>query len=317
MTQGVDLSYCQPKVDFKQLKALGYDFVILRAGYGNAIKYPGQFDPTFESHYAAAKAAGLNVGAYWYSYAESVEAVKQEAAAFIKAAKGKVFEFPLFFDLEEKKQFDKGVTFCNSIITAFCQEIDKAGYYAGVYCSTFWYTNYVSKSVREKWPLWIAEYNSACNYKGKYTMWQNGTVYVPGVGEIDHDFCYVDYPSIIKAAGKNGLSATAPKKKENAPAAPAKKSVDEIALEVIRGDWGAGATRKKKLTAAGYDYAAVQKRVNELMKQSAPAKKSVDEIALEVIRGDWGAGATRKNKLTAAGYDYAAVQKRVNEMLKK
>ena len=51
------------------------------------------------------------------------------------------------------------------------------------------------------------------------------------------------------------------------PVAPAKKSVDEIALEVIRGDWGAGATRKNKLTAAGYDYAAVQKRVNEMLKK--------------------------------------------------
>ncbi len=48
--------------------------------------------------------------------------------------------------------------------------------------------------------------------------------------------------------------------------APAKKSVDEIAREVIAGKWGNGATRKQKLTAAGYDYSAVQKRVNELLK---------------------------------------------------
>ena len=48
--------------------------------------------------------------------------------------------------------------------------------------------------------------------------------------------------------------------------APAKKSVDEIAREVIAGKWGNGATRKQKLTDAGYDYSAVQKRVNELLK---------------------------------------------------
>lgn len=45
-----------------------------------------------------------------------------------------------------------------------------------------------------------------------------------------------------------------------------KKSVDTIAREVIHGDWGNGDERKKKLTAVGYDYSAVQKRVNELLK---------------------------------------------------
>lgn len=95
--------------------------------------------------------------------------------------------------------------------------------------------------------------------------------------------------------------------------ASAKKSIDEIAKEVIQGKWGAGADRKKRLTAAGYDYNTVQARVNELMK---PKKKSLDEIAKEVIQGKWGAGNERARKLTTAGYDYTAVQKRVNEMLK-
>ena len=68
--------------------------------------------------------------------------------------------------------------------------------------------------------------------------------------------------------------------------------------------------RQKQLTAAGYDYDAVQKRVNEKL-----YRKTVDEIANEVIRGKWGNGTERKQKLTVAGYDYSAVQKRVNEML--
>ena len=97
-----------------------------------------------------------------------------------------------------------------------------------------------------------------------------------------------------------------------------KKSVDEIAREVICGAWGNGADRKNRLTAAGYDYSAVQKRVNELCSNSAnsTSKKSVDEIAREVICGAWGNGADRKNRLTAAGYDYSAVQSRVNALLK-
>lgn len=91
------------------------------------------------------------------------------------------------------------------------------------------------------------------------------------------------------------------------------KSIDTIAKEVIAGKWGVGTNRKKRLTAAGYDYTAVQKRVNELLSPSST--KSTDELAREVIAGKWGVGVDRKKRLTAAGYDYNAVQKRVNELL--
>ena len=96
---------------------------------------------------------------------------------------------------------------------------------------------------------------------------------------------------------------------------PTKKSVDEIAREVIRGDWGNGSDRTKRLSSAGYDANAVQNRVNEILGGSSTPKKSIDEVAREVIRGEWGNGADRKNRLVAAGYNYDAVQKRVNEIL--
>lgn len=93
-----------------------------------------------------------------------------------------------------------------------------------------------------------------------------------------------------------------------------KKDVTTVAKEVIAGKWGSGDERKKKLTAAGYNYDTVQKKVNELLKASA--KKSVAEIAKEVVSGKWGNGADRKKKLEAAGYNYAEVQKEVNKLLK-
>lgn len=93
-----------------------------------------------------------------------------------------------------------------------------------------------------------------------------------------------------------------------------KKTVSQLAQEVLDGKWGNGADRKKKLTAAGYDYAAVQAEVNKLAnKTTAPAKKSNEEIAREVLAGKWGNGAERKKRLTAAGYNYAAIQKIVNK----
>lgn len=90
------------------------------------------------------------------------------------------------------------------------------------------------------------------------------------------------------------------------------KSVEEIAREVLKGLWGSGQTRKTMLTNAGYDYQAVQSKVNELLKP----KLSIDELARQVIDRKWGNGEERRRRLTEAGYDYAAVQKRVNEILK-
>lgn len=92
------------------------------------------------------------------------------------------------------------------------------------------------------------------------------------------------------------------------------KSVDTLAHEVLAGNWGNGSDRVNQLRAAGYDYDAVQNRVNEILSGSSNTK-SIDTIAREVIRGDWGNGQDRVNRLRAAGYDYNAVQKRVNELL--
>jgi len=93
------------------------------------------------------------------------------------------------------------------------------------------------------------------------------------------------------------------------------KSVEELANEVISGQWGNGSDRKAALENAGYNYSAVQNRVNEKLGASVTPAKSVDEIANEVIRGEWGNGAERKQRLAGAGYDYSVIQKRVNEML--
>ena len=100
---------------------------------------------------------------------------------------------------------------------------------------------------------------------------------------------------------------------------PLNKSVEEIAKEVLIGKWGNGTDRKNRLIKAGYDYNAVQKKVNEIKnKKTEPnPKKSIDEIAKEVIKGKWGNGTDRKNSLIKAGYDYSEVQKRVNQLLKK
>ena len=94
-----------------------------------------------------------------------------------------------------------------------------------------------------------------------------------------------------------------------------KKSVEEIAKEVIAGKWDVYPKRKTLLEQAGYNYKEVQTKVNELLSPKSKLK-STDEIAREVIAGKWGNGADRKNRLTKAGYDYKTIQNRVNQLLK-
>ena len=103
-----------------------------------------------------------------------------------------------------------------------------------------------------------------------------------------------------------------PNYKTSGSSGTGKKSIDTVAKEVIAGKWGNNPQRKQKLEKDGYNYSAVQKRVNELSKN-----KSIDKVAKQVIAGKWGNNPQRKQKLEKAGYNYSAVQKRVNELSKK
>lgn len=122
----------------------------------------------------------------------------------------------------------------------------------------------------------------------------------------------------VEVLAANGVLVKKEKKEEPKVPTEIKKSVEEIAREVLAGKWGNGTDRKNRITAAGYDYSAVQAKVNEIINGSTPTsspKKSVDEIAREVIQGKWGNGSDRKKSLIEAGYDYSEVQKKVNQLL--
>ena len=133
---------------------------------------------------------------------------------------------------------------------------------------------------------------------------ENGTIHGKTGDQTGKEICtnrYYNYP------WTNVLRYTA-------EATVGRSDIDTVAREVIAGKWGNGSYRKNRLTSAGYDYNAVQRRVNEIL--SGSTSKSIDTIAREVIAGKWGNGSDRKNRLTSAGYDYNAVRNRVNEILK-
>ena len=204
--KGIDVSHYQGVIDFQKVKNAGVKFVIIKAGYG---KYEYQKDPCFEKNYKNAKAAGLDVGAYWFSYAKTANEALQEAKACVSVIKGKKFEYPIYFDLEGES-LTAGKTVCSEMCRIFCNALEDAGYFAGIYISRSPAQTLLDDTCKTRYALWLAEYSSKCNYSGTYGMWQySSTSKVNGIsGNVDMDYCYVDYPSKIKSAGLNGFTAT-------------------------------------------------------------------------------------------------------------
>ena len=205
MTKGIDVSKHQGAVDWKKVKKSGVDFVMIRAGYG---KYESQKDSMFEKNYSGAKAAGLSVGAYYYSYAKSKTDAKKEAELFLKYTNGKQFDMPLALDIEEKSQSDKGKAFVSDIVRTFCETLEKGGKYVSVYANKYWLDNFVDDDCKRRYDIWLAQWTNKPSYKGAYGMWQNSSSgSVNGIaGRVDTDIAYKDYPKIIKGEGLNGYS---------------------------------------------------------------------------------------------------------------
>ena len=206
--KGIDVSVHNGNIDWNKVKADGIDFAILRAGYGRLEK---QKDEKFEANYAAAKAVGIPVGAYWYSYAMTPEEAELEADVFLKVISGKQFEFPVYYDVEEKKQFDLGKENVSAIMRAFLSKVEAAGYFTGLYGSASSLTTHTADDIKSRYTIWLAHWVQQTNYSGSYAVWQyseKGSV--NGItGSVDLDTCTKDFPTIIKSKGLNGFGKAA------------------------------------------------------------------------------------------------------------
>lgn len=205
--KGIDVSVHNGDIDWGKVKADGIDFAILRAGYGRLVS---QKDERFEQNYAGAKAVGLPIGAYWYSYAMTPEEAELEADVFLSVIKGKQFEMPVYFDLEEKKQFDLGKEQVSAIMRAFLKKVESAGYFVGLYGSASSLTTHTADDIKSWYTIWLAHWVDQTNYSGAYGIWQHSEKgKVAGInGNVDLDICYKDFPTIIKGKGLNGWGKT-------------------------------------------------------------------------------------------------------------
>ena len=208
MTQvfGIDVSEYQGEIDWKKIKASGRSFAILRCGYG---RYADQIDRRFEQNYKNAKAAGVHVGAYLFSYALTTEQAKEEAENCLRFLRGKTFEYPIVYDVETAAQRKLGKEKLSALVRAFCDTLEKHGYFVSVYASLDFLKNALTTDVTSRYDVWLAQWASKPTYAGAYGMWQySATGTVSGIrGAVDLDVAYKNYPLIMRRNGLNGFHA--------------------------------------------------------------------------------------------------------------
>ena len=246
MIKGIDISKYQINVNYKKLKSQGIEFAIIQCGFG---KNATQKDKMFEKHYKGLKDAGIKVGCYLYSYCDNVNNAILEAKNCLEFIKGKTFELPVFYDLEDKITKKLGRVEITEIAKIFCEEIEKNGYKAGVYANLDWFKNYIDLSKINQYKIWLAQWTNNPTKDFHYDYWQyTDKGNVDGiVGYVDMNYCYdtsVTVENVDKIVDN-------------------RKTNEEIAKEVWAGKWSNGQERIDKLTQAGYDYNEIQKIVNQ------------------------------------------------------
>ena len=189
---GIDVSKWQGKINFEAVRDAGCQFVIMRIGHG---RNGMEMDEYYRSNMAGAKAAGLDVGVYFYSTANTEKAVRQEARWIAENLKGEKLDFPVVFDWESFSNFQKygmSIHDLNMLFEAFADELQKQGYSAMLYGSknylqNFWYP-------QKKYPVWLAHYTDQTDYLGDYAIWQMSCRgRIPGIaGDVDLDIQYMD-----------------------------------------------------------------------------------------------------------------------------
>ena len=190
-TFGIDVSAWQDEIDFDAVRKAGCEFVIIRIGYSENGKVT--VDKRFDENYKKAKAAGLKIGVYLFTYDKTEEEIRSSAAWVIDKLGGDKLDLPVAFDWEDFGQFQTyNMSFAdlNRLYDAFSEELSKNGYDCMLYGSM----NYLEKvwddtDIR---PVWLAHYTDKTDYKGPYILWQaSATGNIDGIdGDVDMDILY-------------------------------------------------------------------------------------------------------------------------------
>ena len=135
-------------------------------------------------------------GVYHYSYVNSIDRAILEAKNCLNFIKGKKIDLPVFYDLEERSIQKLGKDLITKCAIAFCEEIEKAGYKAGVYANLNWFINYidVKEIIKHGFKIWLAQWNNKPTADFPINYWQyTSKGQIHGIeGNVDLDICYDD-----------------------------------------------------------------------------------------------------------------------------
>ena len=199
--KGIDVSSYQGDINWDAVAKDGIDFAMIRILTGKnagAVNY----DSKFKTNYSGARAAGLNVGVYRYSYATSRTLARREAKAVIDALDGRKLDYPVVMDFEDSSILQGTSTNVRraEIILAFKEEVENAGYKFALYANKNWLDNYIDTGMLGDTHIWIARWRSLSSGhgytgKGRVTMWQyTDAGSVKGIsGKVDMDVSYKKY----------------------------------------------------------------------------------------------------------------------------
>lgn len=200
--KGIDISNHQGVISGATFNKMEYDKIILRSSYTlQQMAFRMEKDKSFDTNIKNAYAANKKVGIYHYSQARTMAEARKEAEFVLECIKPykKMINLPVAFDYE----FSGGrfnAAYAKSIgkyglldiINVFCDTIKAAGYKPMVYANLVTLNNYIAPVLPDLWPVWVAQYNSKCDYTKPHYMWQySSSGKVAGIpGNVDMDQFY-------------------------------------------------------------------------------------------------------------------------------
>ena len=210
----IDVSRYQGAIDWAQVAAAGYKGVMLKTVSTNhklSKRADGLYiDPTFEDNYRNAKAAGLDVGVYYYTYATNKDMVNAELSLLRQAVYGKELTLPVAVDVEDNRLGNLDKQSLTDLTAYALHEVEQLGFYAQLYTYTSFAKAhlFVGGAALHPYDVWLADYTGKTpNVTFNYNAHQHTSKgAVPGIsGNVDLNVTTLNYPSIISKKGLTRL----------------------------------------------------------------------------------------------------------------
>ena len=276
--KGIDVSSNNGTINWEQIKNSGYDFAIIRLGYGN--DETRQDDSQFIRNVNECERLNIPYGVYLYSYALNLNEALSEVSHALRLLKNvkSNFKYGVWFDMEDADNYKKrhGMPSNQTLVDicyTFCEHTEKAGYFAGIYASLSWLNNQLNDSKLDRFDKWVAHwYVEKTSYNKPYSIHQYTDKENIGGKIFDCNYLIRDFAH----------TSSEPVKTE--------KTTDELAYEVINGLHGNGEARKQSLCAR---YQEVQNRVNQIL-----SSNKTNYVYYTIQRGDTLSAIAKKYSTT-------------------